>query len=187
MYKKNFFIIAFIAFIVQIIMLLLTAIYIKNTVISSVVSTLIGCGLSFLFQKVYQTIRIGASQVSGFYRDEIFSPGNPSKIIKKDKFILKEYDGNIISGSFLRYLPEKNKLTNWKCSGFIVQDQLLLSYRAANDTTPSRGVILVRLDTKRSNGLLPCYKGKYFKFEGEEIISHNINLIKIEEVEYNLL
>ena len=55
------------------------------------------------------------------------------------------------------------------------------------DVTPSRGVIFVKLDTRRTNGLLPCYTGKYFKFEEEKIIAHKINLIKIEKNEYDNL
>lgn len=66
-------------------------------------------------------------------------------------------------------------------------DQFLLSYRAVKDTTPSRGVILVKLDTSRTNGLLPCYSGEYFKFQGDTIVRHKINLIKIDKDEYETL
>ncbi len=164
-----------------------TIIFIKNSIISAVVTTLIGSAITFLIGRICEIIKNRTSQFTGYYRDEIFSREDSVTIIKRDKFQLIEKNGNILSGDFIRYVPEKNILTNWKCSGFIVLDQFLLAYRATKDTTPSRGVILVKLDTSRSNGLLPCYIGKYYKFEGEKIIEHNINLIKIGKEEYNRL
>ncbi len=66
-------------------------------------------------------------------------------------------------------------------------DKFLLTYRAVKDTTLSRGIILVKLDTTRTNGILPCYSGEYYKFEGKKIIGHKINLIKIDKDEYDSL
>ena len=176
-----------ILFLVMILCLIVTIFLVKNPALSAVLATIIGSGLTFSISRICELIKRGTSHFSGYYRDEIFSLDNPDEIIKRDKFQLIHKDGNVLSGSFTRYLPETNILTNWKCAGFIVMDQYLLAYRAVKDTTPSRGVILVKSDTKRTNGLLPCYSGKYFKFEGEKIVGHNINLIQIDEEEYNRL
>lgn len=160
--------------------------FFPSGVISYVCSTLIGSLIAFLIGKIYKLLVLnGLSHFTGYYRDEIFSKDNPLEIIKRDKFELIEKSGSIISGEFVRYFPEKSTMTHWKCSGFIVLDQFLLSYRAIKDVTPSRGVILVKLDTTRENGFFPCYKGKYFKYEGEKIVEYNINLIKISKEEYN--
>ena len=174
-----------------IVAVLLIAIFIKNSIVLTVLSTLIGSGITFLITQIYILSKYRLTQFSGYYRDEIFSRAEPNKIIKCDKFQLIEKDGNILSGDFSRYQSnepkDKNKLSHWKCSGFIVLDQLLLAYRANKDTTPSRGVIIVKLNTERPNGLLPCFSGKYYKFEGNNIIDHTINLIKIEKEEYDKL
>ncbi len=162
-------------------------IFIDNSVLLAIITTLIGSAITFLAGHIYEIIKNGFSQFTGYYRDEIFSRDDPTVIIKRDKFQLIEKNGNILSGDFTRYIPEKSKYSNWKCSGFIVLDQFLLAYRAVQDTTPSRGIIIVKLDTMRFNGLLPCYSGKYYKFEGENIIGHKINLIKIDKEEYDNL
>jgi hypothetical protein len=172
---------------IVIIFLIYTIIFIKNSVLSAVISTLMGSAITFFITLIYEILQSGFSQFTGYYRDEISTISDPTNIIKRDKFQLIEKNGNILSGDFTRYVPQKSKYTNWKCSGFIVLDQFLLSYRAVSDTTPSRGIILVKLDTSRTNGLLPCYSGMYYKFEGEHIIGHRINLIKIEKEEYESL
>lgn len=168
-------------------LLICTIVFVKNPVLSAVIATLIGSAITFLIGRIYEIAQSGISQFTGYYRDEIFSREDPKVIIKKDKFQLIEKNGNILSGDFTRYIPLKSKFTNWKCSGFIVLDQFLLTYRAVKDTTPSRGIILVILDTTRTNGILPCYSGEYYKFEGEKIIGHKINLIKIDKDEYDSL
>lgn len=170
-----------------IILLVCTIIFVRNPILSGVIATLFGSAITFLIGRIYDIAQNATSQFTGYYRDEIFSREDPTMIIKRDKFQLIEKNGNIFSGDFARYIPQKSKFTNWKCSGFIVLDQFLLSYRAVNDTTPSRGIILVKLDTSRINGLLPCYSGKYYKFEGENIVGHKINLIKISKEEYDNL
>lgn len=185
--KKKELLINIALLIVSIILLLFTIIFVPAGIISSIFSTLIGSLMAFSIGKVYNLVVSGVSHFTGYYRDEIFSRDNPSEIIKRDKFELIEKSGSILSGKFTRYFPEKNTITHWKCSGFIVLDQFLLSYRAIKDVTPSRGVILVKLDTKRENGFFPCYSGKYFKYEGEKIVEYNINLIKISKEEYENL
>lgn len=178
----------FLKYIIEIIsvvtIIVCVCVFVKNSAASSVASTLLGSLLTVIITSFYNDIKSIKSDFAGYYRDEIFSRDNPGEIIKRDKFQLNENDGRVLSGNFKRYMPEESKYTNWQCSGFIVLDQYLLSYRAVNDTTPSRGVIIVKLDTERTNGLLPCYTGKYYKFEGERIIDHKINLIKIEEDDY---
>ncbi len=170
-----------------IILLVCTIFFVKNSILSAVIASLIGSAITFFISRIYEIVQNGISQFTGYYRDEIFSREDPTVIIKRHKFQLIEKNGNILSGNFTRYVPQKSKFTNWKCSGFIVLDQFLLSYRAIRDTTPSRGIILVKLDTSRSNGLLPCYSGRYYKFEGENIVGHKINLIKIDKEEYDNL
>lgn len=182
--KKNEWFINIAILIISIILLLLTIIFVPAGVISSIVSTLSGSLMAFSIGNIYNLVVCGLSHFTGYYRDEIFSRDNPSEIIKRDKFELIEKSGSVLSGKFVRYFPEKSTMTHWKCSGFIVLDQFLLSYRATQDVTPSRGVVLVKLDTTRENGFFPCYKGKYFKYEGEKIVEHNINLIKISKDEY---
>lgn len=167
--------------------LCLTFFFVTSTHLVGIISTLLGSAITFLIGKIYSLIRTRVSPISGFYRDEIFSENNPTEVIKRDKFEIIEKDGHILSGDFMRYMPEKDKLTQWKCSGFIVLDQVLLAYRAMKDTIPSRGVILAKLDTTRSNGFHPCFKGKYYKFEGETIVAHCINLIRIDKNEYDCL
>lgn len=184
--KKSLFLII-LCIIVFIVAIILSVIFIRNSIITSVISALCGIFITLLFECLRDTIKYNSSQFSGYYRDEIFSNTNPPEIIKRDKFILKENDGNILSGSFTRYFPNSDNLSNWKCSGFIVLDQFLLSYKAKRDTVASRGVLLLKLDTTRQNGFLPCYTGKYFKYEGEKIICHKINLIQIDETEYKNL
>lgn len=167
--------------------LVFTILFIESSAIATIISTLIGSAITFFVGQIYDAATSGISHFTGYYRDEIFSNDDPTKIIKRDKFELIERSGSVLSGKFIRYVPERSKITHWKCSGFIVLDQFLLSYRATKDVTPSRGVLLVKLDTCRTNGLLPCYTGKYFKFEGEVITAHKINLIKIEKSEYDNL
>lgn len=87
MRRKRFFAHAIIIFITLIAVLVGISIWVKNSVITVVCSSLIGSGLTFLIGRVYQNIKIGASHISGYYRDEIFSLDNPTEIIKKDKFI----------------------------------------------------------------------------------------------------
>ena len=164
-----------------------TAIFINNSTISTIIATLLGSAITFLVNSIYLMLKSMHSPFTGYYRDEIFSNENSNEIIKRDKFELVERDGKILSGRFVRYFPGRGGLTHWHCSGFIVLDQYLLAYRAIDDTTPSRGVILVKLDTTRQNGLYQVYSGKYFKFQGDKIIEHKINLVKIDEVEYNQL
>jgi len=98
-----------------------------------------------------------------------------------------EKSGNILLGDFTKYIPSESQCLNYKCIGFIVLDQILLAYRAVKDTIPSNGIIIVKLDTTRVNGLLPCYTGKCYKFAGEKIIERKINLIKIGKEEYDKL
>ena len=167
--------------------LVFTILFIESSAIATIISTLIGSAITFFVGQIYDAATSGISHFTGYYRDEIFSNDDPTKIIKRDKFELIERSGSVLSGKFIRYVPERSKITHLKCSGFIVLDQFLLSYRATKDVTPSRGVLLVKLDTCRTNGLLPCYTGKYFKFEGEVITAHKINLIKIEKSEYDNL
>ena len=167
--------------------LVFTILFIESSAIATIISTLIGSAITFFVGQIYDAATSGISHFTGYYRDEIFSNDDPTKIIKRDKFELIERSGSVLSGKFIRYVPERSKITHWKCSGFIVLDQFLLSYRATKDVTPSRGVLLVKLDTCRTNGLLPCYTVKYFKFEGEVITAHKINLIKIEKSEYDNL
>lgn len=186
MKKKKLFI-SIGALLVLILGLILTLLFIKSTTIATIISTFIGSAITFFVGRIYDAATSGLSEFTGYYRDEIFSNEDSSQIIKRDKFELIEKNGNVLSGKFTRYVPEKTEMTHWKCSGFIVLDQFLLSYRADRDTTPSRGVILVKLDTRRTNGLLPCYTGKYFKYEGEAIIAHKINLFKIDKSEYDNL
>lgn len=88
MKRKKHFIRALIMCFALIGLLCVVIFFVKNSVLSAVCSTLIGSGLTFLIGRVYQEIKIGASHISGYYRDEIFSLDNPTEIIKKDKFIL---------------------------------------------------------------------------------------------------
>lgn len=186
MKKKKLFI-CIIVLLALILGLIFTVLFVKSAAIATIISTLIGSAITFFIGQIYDAATSGISHFTGYYRDEIFSNDDPTKIIKRDKFELIERGGNVLSGKFMRYIPERTKMTHWKCSGFIVLDQFLLSYRATKDVTPSRGVLLVKLDTCRTNGLLPCYTGKYYKFEGEKIAEHKINLIKIEKCEYDNL
>lgn len=145
-----------------------------------------GALLGALISSIFKAIRFGKSTFSGYYRDEIFSidPNKPNTIIKRDAFRLEEKENRVFSGEFFRYFPGVDELTNWECSGFIVANQLLLAYRAERETTPSRGVILVRQDTARKDGLIPRFSGEYFKFEDNHIVAYPINLVKIDETEY---
>ena len=176
-----------ILFIIILILIYLACRFITYSIASGVVTSVLGGIITSAWMSYRKSIKYCKSDFTGYYRDEIFSRGHDGEIIKRDKFQLREDDGRILSGKFNRYMPEDSKYTNWQCSGFIVLDQYLLSYRAIDDTTPSRGVIIVKLDTKRTNGLLPCYKGKYYKFEGDRIVDHDINLIKIDKDEYEKL
>lgn len=185
--KKKKLLISITVLLALILGLILTVLFVKTAAIATIISTLVGSTITFFVGQIYDAATSGISHFTGYYRDEIFSNDDPTKIIKRDKFELIERGGSVLSGKFMRYIPEKTKITHWKCSGFIVLDQFLLSYRAIKDVTPSRGVLLVKLDTCRTNGLLPCYTGQYFKFEGEKIIAHKINLIKIEKSEYDNL
>lgn len=167
--------------------LVFTIIFVDNSVLSAVITTLIGSAITFLIGRIYEIINNGFSHFTGYYRDEIFSRDDPSKIIKRAKFRIIDKGGNILSGNFTKYIPSESQYLNYKCVGFIVLDQFLLAYRAEKDTTPSKGIIIVKLDTTRVNGLLPCYTGKCYKFEGEKIVERKINLIKIEKEEYDKL
>lgn len=166
-------------------LLIVTACCVDNSIIVSIVSTLLGSAVTFALGRISSCVRSMKSQFSGYYRSEIYSTDNPTEIIKRDKFRLIEKDGNVFIGEFSRYFPKKDRLTRWNCSGQIVLDQFLLTYRALDDTTPSRGVILVKQDTTRRNDGLPRYTGKYCKFEGEKIVSCRINLVKIDKKEYD--
>lgn len=185
--KKKELYICIILLISVIIGLICTIIFVKNSIIIAIITTLIGSAITFLIGRIYEIINNGFSNFTGYYRDEIFSRDDPSKIIKKAKFRLIEKSGNILSGDFTKYIPSENQYLNYKCIGFIVLDQFLLTYRAEKDTIPSKGIIIVKLDTTRVNGLLPCYTGKCYKFEGENIVERKINLIKIEKEEYDKL
>ena len=173
--------------IISVIAIVSICVFVQNPTISAIAATLLGSFLTFICSQLFNSIKSIRSDFAGYYRDEIFSNENPNEIIKRDKFILYERDGKVLSGSLKRYYPKETIYENWTCSGFIVLDQYLLSYRAVKDTTPSRGVILVKLDTERKNGLLPCYKGNYYKFEGEKIVECKINLIKIDKEQYDEL
>lgn len=155
-------------------------------ILISVYALMAGALLGALINSIFKAFRFGKSTFSGYYRDEIFSiaPNEPNTIIKRDAFRLEEKENRVFSGEFFRYYPGVDALTNWECSGFIVADQLLLAYRAERETTPSRGVILVRQDTARRDGLIPRFSGKYFKFEDNHIVAYPINLVKIDESEY---
>lgn len=174
-------------FVIILVFIYLACKFITNSIASGIVTSVLGGVITSAWMSYRKAVKYCKSDFTGYYRDEIFSRGHDGEIIKRDKFQLREDDGRILSGKFNRYMPEDSKYTNWQCSGFIVLDQYLLSYRAIDDTTPSRGVIIVKLDTKRAKGLLPCYKGKYFKFEGDRIVDHDINLIKIDKEEYEKL
>ena len=173
--------------ILSVIVIVIVCAFVKNPTLSAIAATLLGSFLTFICSQLYNSIKYTKSDFAGYYRDEIFSNEEPNKIVNRDKFLLNEKDGNSISGSFMRYWPKENVNANWTCSGFIVLDQYLLTYRALKDTTPSRGVILVKLDTESRDGLLSCYKGKRKKYKREKIVECNINLIKIEKEEYDKL
>ncbi len=171
-----------------IIVLIVTVIFVDNAILQAVITTLIGSLITFLFGCIYEMIKYRSSRFTGYYRDEIFSKEDPSEIIKRDKFYLVEKSTNILTGNLKRYSPKRDKYANWTCSGIVVMDQLFLVYRPIEEAVPSSGIILVKLDTKRLKGtLLPCYSGKYFRFEGENIVDFKINLIKIEKEEYDNL
>lgn len=185
--KKRELIIYIIGLIISVVGVFFTIKVISNSVILGIITTLIGSFITFLLGRICEIVKDGFSQFTGYYRDEIFSNENSTEIIKRDKFQLIEKGGNTLLGDFTRYFPENTQYANWKCSGFIVLDQFLLAYRAVKDTTPSKGIIIVKLDTTRINGLLPCYTGKYYRFEGEDIVEYKINLIKINKEEYDNL
>lgn len=84
-------------------------IFIDNSVLLAIITTLIGSAITFLAGHIYEIIKNGFSQFTGYYRDEIFSRDDPTVIIKRDKFQLIEKNGNILSGDFTRYIPEKSK------------------------------------------------------------------------------
>lgn len=158
-------------------------------IISNVYPVIAGAVIGIELTNLAEIVRARKSTFSGYYRDEIFSP-NPEEqnnIIKRDAFCLYEKENRVFSGEFFRYFPYHSKLANWQCSGFIVADQLLLAYRAEKETTPSRGVILLKQDTERKDGLIPRFSGSYFKFEGDRIIVHRINLIQIDKKEYKAI
>lgn len=185
--KKRELYICIILFICVIIGLICTIFFVKNSIIIAIITTLIGSAITFLIGRIYEIINNGFSNYTGYYKDEIFSRDNPSVTIRRGKFRLIEKSGNILLGDFTKYIPSESQCLNYKCIGFIVLDQILLAYRAVKDTIPSKGIIIVKLDTTRVNGLLPCYTGKCYKFAGEKIIERKINLIKIGKEEYDKL
>ena len=158
-----------------------------NSVLTSVLSSLIGSAITFCLGRIIAVSKMRKSQFTGYYRDEIFSKEDPEKIIKRDRFHIQEISNGILGGKIVRYYPKKDNLSHWQCSGYIVMDQILFVYRAEKDTTPSRGVVIVRHDTSREEGMTPRYTVMYYKYEGESIISHRINIVKISEKEYNSL
>ena len=74
--------------------LVFTIIFVDNSVLSAVITTLIGSAITFLIGRMYEIINNGFSHFTGYYRDEIFSRDDPSKIIKRAKFRIIDKGGN---------------------------------------------------------------------------------------------
>lgn len=166
--------------------LVICALYVRNTATATCVATIIGTVLSVTVTSLFNTFAMPC-EMDGYYRTEITTIDHPETVIKQDKCRFKERRNHEFDGHGSRCIPPSREPIKWKCSGYYVAGQIMIIYRAKKTDVQSRGVALLKEDSPRTKDASPRYVGRYDKFVGESIEQYRIVLIKISKKEYRAL